>query len=83
MRTIKHTPWYFSGNIDHSDKKLVYVTDSREMLKLLMTHKIHVFTRNQQCEFLGEATEAGHARLKVIADSKKLYASNLGLYRLA
>jgi hypothetical protein len=83
MPTIKHTPWYFSGNLDHYDKKLVYVTDEREMLKLLMRGKIHVFTKDQRAEWLGDATEAGHARIKIIADSKKLYASNHGLYRLS
>jgi hypothetical protein len=83
MPTIKHTEWYYSGNPDHADKQRVYVADTREMLKLLMLHKIHCFTIDQRVEWLGDATIAGEPRLKLLCDKKQVYADNHGLYRLA
>jgi hypothetical protein len=80
--TIKHTEWYYSGNPDHADKKRIYLTDSRTLLKMLMNGKLHCFTVDQRAEFLGEPTEANEYRIKILCDKKQVYCDNMGLYRL-
>jgi hypothetical protein len=78
----KHSEHYYSGNPEHANKKRVYITNSREMLRLLMNHKIHVFKVDQRTEWLGAVTEFGHGRLKTLCDAKKVYADGYGLYTL-
>jgi hypothetical protein len=79
---FKETEWYIGGNAEHLGKPKRYVATPRETLKLLHAGKIHVFSVDQRVEFLSDATLAGEGRLKVLADGKKLFASNEGLYYL-
>jgi hypothetical protein len=83
IRTIEHSDHYYSGIDEHKDKHRIYVCDNREMLRLLMDHKIHVFKWTQKVQWVSEKPLlAGEGRIKVIADSGKLFADGYGLYRL-
>ncbi|WP_409251791.1 hypothetical protein V1502_17015 [Bacillus sp. SCS-153A] len=80
---FNETTYYYAGNRNHHGKKRIYVTNRREQLRLLHDGKIHVFAADQCAEFIGEAKQAGHGRLKVLCEEKKIFADNAGLYRLA
>jgi hypothetical protein len=76
------TSHYYSGNPEHLGKPKRYLTNTRELLRLLHNHKIHVFYHTNLVEWLGDASEGGHGRLKVLCDTKRVYANNTGLYRV-
>jgi hypothetical protein len=79
---FNETPTYYAGNPAHHGKKRIYVANRRELLRMLHGGQIHCFSADQRVEYLGEPNQAGHFRLKLLADQKILYADNDGIYRL-
>ncbi|HWO74375.1 MAG TPA: hypothetical protein VNM69_00500 [Bacillus sp. (in: firmicutes)] len=74
---------YYSGNPEHLGKPKRYIANPREMQRLLLDGKIHCFKWTFLCEWISdEPLLAGEGRLKTLMDSKKVYASNDGLYIL-
>jgi hypothetical protein len=79
----KETLWYIGGNTEHLGKQKRYITNTRELLRLLHEHKIHVFYHTNLVEWLGEdPLLAGEGRLKVLIDKGVVHSSNEGLYYL-
>lgn len=73
---------YYSGSSEHADKKRIYVTSRREMVRWLLDGKLHCLLWTNQAQWIGEATLAGEGRIKTLADAKVLHCDNDGIYRL-
>jgi hypothetical protein len=80
----KETQWYIGGNAEHLGKQKRYLTNTRELLRLLHDHKIHVFYHTNLVEWVSDKPlVGGEGRIKVQCDAKRVFADNSGLYTIA
>ena len=80
---MRESKCYYSGNPEHSGLKRIYLTNARDLQRLLLNGDIHVFKWDFRCEWISDRPlRAGEFRIKLVVDSGKVYADNNGIYRL-